>query len=346
MATTTTDIRLSPEQIKERIARLPRVKLAFTPTPLEEVPNFSKAIDGPRIFVKRDDLTGFAFGGNKVRAMEFRLAHVLANGYDAFVLVNIGQSNHARLHAAACARLGIKIVIVKPGPKGERVQGNLLLNHIAGAEIVETGTTDPVELERILDDTLDDLRRRGFRPYASTREPFSPIAGTIAFTEASIELLDQLRSLGASASRIFLVGGTSAAGLALGGKLLGAPYQVHAISVGGSRESLLQSEVRLSNRVATEVLDLPPVMTEDDFAAFDEYVGDQYGQATPQTQEAIRLLARTEGIFTDPVYTGKALAGLIGEVRKGNVGRDETVVFVHTGGTPIIFAYDELLGRL
>jgi 1-aminocyclopropane-1-carboxylate deaminase/D-cysteine desulfhydrase-like pyridoxal-dependent ACC family enzyme len=346
VATTTTDIRLSPEQIKERIARLPRVKLAFTPTPLEEVPNFSKAIDGPRIFVKRDDLTGFAFGGNKVRAMEFRLAHVLANGYDAFVLVNIGQSNHARLHAAACARLGIKIVIVKPGPKGERVQGNLLLNHIAGAEIVETGTTDPVELERILDDTLDDLRRRGFRPYASTREPFSPIAGTIAFTEASIELLDQLRSLGASASRIFLVGGTSAAGLALGGKLLGAPYQVHAISVGGSRESLLQSEVRLSNRVATEVLDLPPVMTEDDFAAFDEYVGDQYGQATPQTQEAIRLLARTEGIFTDPVYTGKALAGLIGEVRKGNVGRDETVVFVHTGGTPIIFAYDELLGRL
>src|SRR5439155_24822309 len=142
--------------------------------------------------VKRDVLTGFGFGGNKVRAMEFRLVHVLANGYDAFVLVNIGQSNHARLRSAACARLGIKMVIVKPGPKGERVQGNLLLDRMVGAEIVETGTTDPNELERILDATLDDLRRRGFKPFASTREPFSPISGTIAFTEASIELLNQL----------------------------------------------------------------------------------------------------------------------------------------------------------
>lgn len=346
MATTSAAIRLSPDEIKERISRLPRVKLAFTPTPLEDVPRFSKALGGPRVLIKRDDLTGFAFGGNKVRAMEFRLAHVLANNYDAFVIVNIGQSNHARLHAAACARLGIKMVIVKPGPKGERVQGNLLLNHITGVEIVETGTTDPAELEQALDNTLDDLRKRGFRPYASTREPFSPIAGTIAFTEATIELLNQLHEIDANCSRIFLVGGTSAAGLGLGGKLLGADYKVHAISVGGSKESLLQSEVRLSNRVATEVLDLPPLMSADDFAAFDEYVGDQYGQATPETQEAIRLLARTEGVFTDPVYTGKALAGLIGEVRNGNVDKDETVVFVHTGGTPIIFAYDELLGRL
>jgi 1-aminocyclopropane-1-carboxylate deaminase/D-cysteine desulfhydrase-like pyridoxal-dependent ACC family enzyme len=346
MVATTSAVRLSPEEIRSRIGRLPRVRLAFTPTPLEEVPNFSRALGGPRILIKRDDLTGFAFGGNKVRAMEFRLAHVQANGYDAFVLVNIGQSNHARLHSAACARLGIKMVIVKPGPKGERNQGNLLLDRMAGAEIIETGTTDPVELDRILDETLADLRRRGFNPYASTREPFSPIAGTIGFTEASIELVDQLDQLGASASRVFLVGGSSAAGLALGGKLLGAPYQVHAVSVGGSKESLLASELKLSNRVATEVLDLPPLMTADDFAVFDEYVGDRYGQATDATLEAIRLLARTEGVFLDPVYTGKAMSGLIGEIRKGNVGKDETVVFVHTGGTPIIFAYDEVLSRL
>jgi D-cysteine desulfhydrase/L-cysteate sulfo-lyase len=278
--------------------------------------------------------------------MEFRLGHVLANGYDAFVLVNIGQSNHARLHAAACARLGIKMVIVKPGPKGERIQGNLLLDHLVGAEIVETGTTDPAELERALDETLADLRRRGYRPYASTREPFSPISGTIAFTEATIELLDQLDAAGASASRVFLVGGTSAAGLGLGGKLLGAPYRIHAVSVGGSREGLLKQMVTLGNRVATEVLDLPPVMDSADFAAFDEYVGDRYGQATEATLEAIRLAARSEGIFLDPVYTGKALSGLIGEIRKGTVHPDETVVFVHTGGTPIIFAYDEIMSKV
>src|SRR5215813_3803000 len=134
MSTTATTVRLTPDEIKARIARLPRVRLAFAPTPLEEVPRLSNALGGPRIFFKREDLTGFAFGGNKVRAMEFRLAHVMANGYDAFVLVNVGQSNHARLHAAACARLGIKIVIVKPGPKGERVQGNLLLDRMVGAE--------------------------------------------------------------------------------------------------------------------------------------------------------------------------------------------------------------------
>ncbi|MGH2460494.1 MAG: 1-aminocyclopropane-1-carboxylate deaminase/D-cysteine desulfhydrase, partial [Chloroflexota bacterium] len=272
MSTSLEAIRLSPAEIRERIARLPRVPLAFTPTPLEEVPRLSEALGGPRILIKRDDLTGFAFGGNKVRAMEFRLAHVKAHGYDAFVLVNIGQSNHARLHAAACARLGIKMVIVKPGPKGERVTGNLLLNHITGVEIVETGTTDSAELDKILDETLDDLRRRGYTPYASTREPFSPIAGTVAFTEASIELLGQLAALDATCSRVFLVGGTSAAGLALGGKLQGAPYRVHAVSVGGSKESLMKTELNLSNRVATEVLDLPSLMTADDFAVFDEYV--------------------------------------------------------------------------
>ena len=339
-------VQLTATEIRARIARLPRVKLAFTPTPLEEVPRLSEALGGPRILIKRDDLTGFAFGGNKVRAMEFRLAHVQANGYDAFVLVNIGQSNHARLHAAACTRLGIKMVVVKPGPKGERVQGNLLLNHITGAEIVEAGTTDHAELERILDETLEDLRRRGYKPYASTREPFSPIAGTIAFTEAAIELRDQLAAAGVERCHVFLVGGTSSAGLALGGKLLDAPYHVHAVSVGGSKEDLLKTEVRLSNRVATEVLDLPPIMSEGDFSAYDDYVGSRYGDATAEVIEAIRLVGRTEGIFLDPVYTGKAMSGLIGEIRKGHVRKGETAVFVHTGGTPIIFAYDEVLSKI
>ena len=336
-------LRLTPAEIRERISRLPRIPFAFTPTPLEDAPRLAAALGGPRILIKREDLTGFAFGGNKVRAIEFRLGHVKAHGYDAFVLVNIGQSNHARLHSAACARLGIKMVIVKPGPRGERIQGNLLLDHLCDAEIIEAGTTDPTELDGLLDRTLDDLRRRGYRPYASTREPFSPIAGTIAFTEASIELLDQLRALGTSASRIFLAGGSSAAGLALGGKLLGADYKVHPMSTGVSKASLLAMELNLSNRVASEVLGLPKLMTEDDFVVFDEYVGRAYGDATPEVIEAVRLAARTEGLFLDPVYTGKAMAGLIGEIRKGKVGKAETVVFVHTGGTPALFAYEDAL---
>ncbi len=338
--------RLTPAGLRARVARLPRIPgFALTPTPLEDLPRLSAALEGPRILFKRDDLTGFAFGGNKVRAIEFRMADVKAKGCDAFVLINIGQSNHARLHSAACQRLGLKMVIVKPGPKGERVQGNLLLDRMLGVEIVEAGTSDRTELERILDDTLADLRRRGYKPYASTREPFSPLAGTVAFAEAAIELTEQLAAMGASADHVFLVGGTSSAGLALGGKLLGAGYRVHPISVGGNKEALLKREVELSNRVC-ELLDLPPLMTPDDFCVHDDYVGERYGAAPPETLEAIKLAARVEGMFLDPVYTGKAFSGVIGEIRKGHVRKGETLVFVHTGGLPIVFAYDDVLGNL
>ena len=345
MSARANSVRLTPAELRERVARLPRIPFASTPTPLEDCPRLSAALGGPRVLIKRDDLTGFAFGGNKVRALEFRMADAKAKGCDAFIVVNVAQSNHARLHSAACVKLGMKMVIVKPGPKNERPVGNLLLERILGVDIVETGTADEAELERILDDVIEDLRRRGYTPYVSTRDPFSPMAGTIGFAEASIELLDQLRALGAQADHLFLVGGTSAAGLALGGKLLGATYHVDAVSVSQSAADLMKMELRLSNSVA-QLLGLPPLMEEADFSVYDEYLGERYGDATPETLEAIRLVARTEAIFLDPVYTGKAMAGLIGEIRKGKIGKDETVVFVHTGGTPIIFASEDLLANL
>jgi 1-aminocyclopropane-1-carboxylate deaminase/D-cysteine desulfhydrase-like pyridoxal-dependent ACC family enzyme len=339
--------RLTPAEIRQRISRLPRIPFAFTPTPLEEMPRLRAALGpaAPRLLMKRDDLTGFAFGGNKVRALEFRMAHVLAHGYDAFVLVNIGQSNHARLHAAACTRLGLKMVIVKPGAQQEAAQGNLLLDRMLGVEIVETGTTDPAALEQALDAVLADLRQRGHKPFASTREPFSELAGTIAYTEAAIELTEQLQAAGVERAEIFLVGGTSAAGLALGGKLLDSPYRVHLISVGGSAAALRERTVRLTARVA-EILEIAPVITPDDFDVSDAYVGARYADVTPAVREAIRLVARTDAIFLDPVYTGKSMAGLLGEIRQGRLTAEQTAVFVHTGGLPIIFAYSELLQDL
>jgi 1-aminocyclopropane-1-carboxylate deaminase/D-cysteine desulfhydrase-like pyridoxal-dependent ACC family enzyme len=341
-----TGVRLTPEELRERVARVPRIPgFVLGPTPLEEAPRLSEALGGPRILFKRDDLTGFAFGGNKVRAIEFRMADVKAKGCDAFVLVNVAQSNHARLHSAACTRLGIKMVIVKPGPKGEAPQGNLLLDRMMGVEIVETGTTDPKELEAALDDVLADLRRRGHTPYASTREPFSRLAGTVAFAEASIELKEQLDARGVRVDHVFMVGGTSSAGLALGGKLIGAGWHVNAVSVGGSAEKLLETELSLSNRAA-ELLGLPPLMEASDFSVYDEYVGSAYADHPPATLEAIKLAARTDAIFLDPTYTGKALSGLVGEIRKGRLGKDDTVVFVHTGGLPIIFAFADELANL
>jgi 1-aminocyclopropane-1-carboxylate deaminase/D-cysteine desulfhydrase-like pyridoxal-dependent ACC family enzyme len=336
---------LQAEELRARVARLPRIPFAFVPTPLEACPTLTAALGGPRILIKRDDLTGFAFGGNKVRALEFRMADARAKGCDAFVLVNIGQSNHARLHAAACTRLGMHMVIVKPSPADEEVTGNLLLDRMLGVEIVEAHGRDA---EAVLDETLDRLRARGLTPYASTREPFSRLAGTVAFAEASIELRDQLRTAGVAAGdrvHLFLVGGTSSAGLALGGKVLGAGWRVHAVSVGGSADALTRMELDLANRVA-DLLELPARLEPGDFEVHDQYVGERYGAAPPATLEAIKLAVRTEAIFMDPVYTGKAFSGLVGEVRAGRVAKDDVAVFVHTGGLPIIFAYHDVLKDL
>jgi 1-aminocyclopropane-1-carboxylate deaminase/D-cysteine desulfhydrase-like pyridoxal-dependent ACC family enzyme len=335
---------ISDDDLRAKIAKLPRIPFAFVPTPLEACPKLSSTL-GPRILMKRDDLTGFAFGGNKVRALEFRMADLLAQGCDTLVLTNIGQSNHARLHTAACARLGLHMVHIKPSPADEEMTGNLLLDRIVGSEIVEANGRN---VNEVLDETIKRLESEGRKPYAHTRAAFSRLAGTVAYSEASIELRDQLRAAGIGAQErvhIFLVGGTSSAGLALGGKLLGTGWRVHAVSVGGSAESVMKMELDQANRVA-DLLDFPTRLEEADIDVHDDYVGGRYAAAPTTTLEAIKLAARTDAIFMDPTYVGKAFSGVIGEARKGNIAKDETVVFVHTGGTPIIFAFHELLKDL
>ena len=336
---------MTADEIKERVGRLPRIPFAFVPTALEACPKLTSALGGPKVLIKRDDLTGFAFGGNKVRALEFRMADVLAKGCDAFVLVNIGQSNHARLHSAACTRLGLHMSIVKPSPADEEVTGNLLLDRILGVEIVEAHGRNS---EEVLDETLARLRAAGKKPYASTREPFSRLAGTVAYTEASIELRDQLRAAGIADDQrvhLFLVGGTSAAGLALGGKLLGANWRVHPVNVYTEANPTARTVLDLAARTA-ELLDLPVRVGSEDLDPHDQYTGGRYASTPPATLEAIKLAARTDAIFLDPVYTGKAFSGLIGEVRAGRIPDDDVAVFIHTGGTPIIFAYHEVLKNL
>ncbi|HEU5314994.1 MAG TPA: pyridoxal-phosphate dependent enzyme [Chloroflexota bacterium] len=335
---------LTPPELRARVARLPRIPFAALPTPLEEAPNLSAALGGPRILVKRDDLTGFAFGGNKVRGLEFTMADVRAKGCDAFLVTNIGQSNHARLYSAACTRLGIHMVIVKPSPPDEEVNGNLLLDRILGVEIVEAHGR---ETQVVLDETIARLKAEGRTPYVSTRDPDFGVCRTAAYLDASVELLDQLTAARVDPARahLFLVHGNSAAGLALGGKLLGAGWRVHAVSVGGSAESIVRMHLDLGKRVAAR-LELPAVLEASDFDVHDQYVGDRYGHAAPWVLDSVKLLARTDAIFTDPVYTGKSLSGMIGQIRDGAVPRDATAVFVHTGGLPIIFAYHDKLKDL
>jgi 1-aminocyclopropane-1-carboxylate deaminase/D-cysteine desulfhydrase-like pyridoxal-dependent ACC family enzyme len=331
-----------------RVDRLPRVPFAALPTPLEEMPRLRTALgpDAPRLLVKRDDLTGLAFGGNKVRHLEFRLADALAKGADTLFVSNRAQSNHVRLHAALAARFGLQMaVLLVPDGRETRLAGNLLLDHLLGARIVvarSTGAAD-VELER--EAFLAQLRAEGRRVYDVSRDAFSRLSGTIGYLPAAIELLDQLAALGLRPAHIFMAAGNSTAGLALAGKVLGAPYRVHPVSVGADRAATEARVCGLANEVAAH-LDLAERLSADDISVHDEYVGDGPDTPPPAAHEALLLAARREGLPLEPIYTARAMAALIDHVRHGRSRADEVVIFVHSGGLPALFAYgDEISGR-
>ena len=343
MATMTTAAEVTREELVERVGTLPRVRIAALPTPLEEMPRLRAALgeNAPRLFVKRDDLTGLAFGGNKVRHLEFRVADALKKGADTLIVTNVAQSNHARLHTAVAAKFGLTNYIIKiPSKKDHPIQGNLLLDHIMGAQIVEAESDDQAAITRQLDALIARLKAEGHTPYDVPRDTFSKIAGTCGFLLAAVEILGQLDTMGASVDHIFMASGTSSAGLALAGKTLGASYHVHPVSVGGSRDVIESQTLFYANSVA-ELIGLNTRLTAADVTIHDEYVGERYGVVTAAGIEALRLAGRSEGLILDPVYTAKALSGLIDQVRRGAIGKDETVLFVHTGGVPITFAYNE-----
>ena len=341
--TTAVQSTLGREQLRAAVGRLPRVRFAHLPTALEELPRLREALGpaAPRLFVKRDDQTGLAFGGNKVRHLEFRLADIQAKGADTLIVANVAQSNHARLHTALAARFGLTNVILKlPSHKDDPCNGNLLLDHILGAQIVEASSADPAVVERELAALVARLEGEGRRVYNVPHDRFSKVAGTCAYLLAAVELLEQLEGAGARADHIFMAAGTSTAGLALAGKLLGEPYRVHPVSVGPSREEVERQVCGYANAVA-EHLGFDVGLGSDDITVHDEYVGERYGLPTEAGLEAMRLAGRCEGLVLDPVYTAKSLSALVDQVRRGAVGPDETAVFVHSGGLPIVFAYSE-----
>jgi len=257
------------------------------------------------------------------------------------IVTNVAQSNHARLHTAVAAKFGLTNYIIKiPSKKDRPVQGNLLLDHLLGARIIEAESDDPAVIARHLDDLIARLTADGHVPYAVPRDQFSKIAGTCAYTLAAVEILGQFDRIEASVTHIVMASGTSTAGLALAGKVLGAPYRVHAVSVGGSREMIEAQMLGYANS-ATELLNLPVRLSVGDFAVHDAYVGERYGVVTAAGLAALSLCARTEGLILDPVYTAKAMSCLIDQIRRGVFGPDETVLFVHSGGLPITFAYGE-----
>ncbi len=322
-----------------QLGRLPRIKLGSLPTPLEEAPSLSAYLGGPRILFKRDDITGLAFGGNKVRKAEYLMGEAVDRGCDVVITVGAVQSNHARAIAAAARRLGLDAIVVLSGEEPPERQGNLLLDVVLGADVRIINTDDSYILTGVMEDIARDLRRQGRTPYVIPLGGSTPL-GAAAFANAGLELLDQLNGRGIRADAIVHASGSGGtqAGLYIAMKVTQSGIRVQGISVGPTREVVTARVRGLAEELVTLLrLDWRP--HPDDIVVTDEYVGERYAVPTPACLDAIRLVARTEGILLDPVYTGKAMAGLVDMVRRGQFGPDQTVVFWHTGGQPALFAY-------
>ncbi len=326
-----------------QLGSLPRIKLAHLPTPLEEAPRLTEYLGGPRVWVKRDDLTGLAIGGNKARKLELLLGEARAQGADVIITVGAVQSNHCRMTAAAANRLGLDAIVVLNGDEPQLRQGNLLLDGILGAEIRIVQTDDDYILMGVVEDLARQLQRDGRRPYVIPRGGSNAL-GAAAYLEASLEMLAQANNLGIRVDAIVHAstsGGTQS-GLYTGTKMTESGVQVIGISAGPKREVVTKRVLGIVSEL-TKLLELRWRPHPDDLLVFDDYVGERYGIPTPECLDAIKVMARTEGILLDPVYTGKAMAGLIGLIRQEHFRRDQHVVFWHTGGQPALFAHASAL---
>jgi L-cysteate sulfo-lyase len=310
---------------------LPRIKFANLPTPVEALPRLSAELSGPNLLVKRDDLTGLAFGGNKTRKLEYLLAEAEANGARTIITAGAAQSNHCRQTAAACARLDFECILVLSGEKPAVATGNIMLDQLFQAELVWT----TLELrEQMTQQMFQRAWEQGRRPYLI---PYggSNSTGAAAFAFAMEELIKQNYQpdwiVFASSSA-----GTQA-GLVSGARLFGYRGKVLGISVDKTEEVLTEQIANLATATTDflgEKINFAPI----EILVCDDYLGDGYGvMGTPEI-EAIRLFARMEGLLLDPVYTGRAAAGMIDLIRKGYFKPEETVLFWHTGGTPALFS--------
>jgi L-cysteate sulfo-lyase len=315
-----------------------RYPLAHLPTPLEPMARLSAALGGPQIWIKRDDQTGLATGGNKTRKLELLIADALDQQADVVLTVGAVQSNHCRQTAAAAARAGLGCVLVLRGEAPPHAQwtGNLLLDDLLGARLWWAGDHDPLEALAAAAQAEQAAGRRPYViPYGGSNE-----VGAAAYALAFEELWGQMQAQGLDFARVVFAsssGGTQA-GLIVGAAACGYRGQVLGISVDKTGGHLRETVAALLAPTAAHLgldLDLGP----GDVLVNDDYLGGGYAVLTAAEREAVRLIARTEGILLDPVYTGKAMAGLLGLIRTGEIDASEQVLFWHTGGLPALFAY-------
>lgn len=324
-------------EVRTKIERLPRVKLANLPTPLEEMSRLSKVLDGPKLWIKRDDLTGLVLGGNKVRKLEFEMADAAKKGANVIVSGGMIQSNHACATAVAARKLGMKAVLLLRGEKPEKYTGNLLIDHIFGADI-RFFRAESHEMGPITKKVVDELKAKGYTPYVV---PFSSPLGSVGYVNAFLELLSQAKSMNLKVDHIVHAvgsGGTQA-GLIVGNKASNMGINLIGIATEPNGDWLLNTTVEIANGCA-KLLELEMSITQRDVTILHDCVRGGYGALTQEVKGTMKKVAEIEGILLDPVYTGKAITGLINLVEQGRFEKRENVIFLHTGGIPAIFAYE------
>jgi 1-aminocyclopropane-1-carboxylate deaminase/D-cysteine desulfhydrase-like pyridoxal-dependent ACC family enzyme len=335
--------------VRAALGRLPRVDLGVTVTPFEPLPRLTAALGGPRLYAKRDDLAGGPLGGNKTRMLEFVLAKAVASGATAVVGGSAAQSNYSRQLAAGCARLGLEchlvLRLIRAGD--DRLQGSLLLDHLYGAAVHFVGD-DRVLQTRRLNELAEELERAGTVVYRAPQASDADKAlHAAAYVSGAVEMLDQAAAAGVELSHLYVCSlDTTHAGILVGCRASGSNVVVRAISPNERAifpDRTIEEEVSRLAGEAAALLDLPINVDAGEVSTSAEHVGECYGALTAEGVEALGLFARTEGIVLDPVYSAKAAAALVADVRSGALTADDDVAFWHTGGVPALFAYaDEI----
>ena len=338
---------LSAEELVTKISKIPRVNLALLPTVLEFAPNISKEL-GINLFIKRDDCTALAFGGNKTRHLEFIMAKAFSGDYDCILTGAASQSNFCRQAVAAANKLNLdSYLVLMHGIKGRMMQGNFLLYNILGANVDVVEGEDLEEIPKHLDKKYKDLIKKGRKPlliYGGFGKEDTVLAA-ISYANAMAEIDLQMKKQNFMADHLFITAANmTQAGCELGAKILNWPTRIQGVSPVYWKMNIKKDIARICNEGA-KMLDVNLEFNHDMINHDKSYVGLKYGAITKEGIEAMKLLANKEGIILDPVYTSKGFAALIDYVKKGIIKKGENVIFIFTGGSPAVFAYSEEITR-
>lgn len=329
------------------LAKFPRIRCGHFPTPLEPMENLTKHLGGPKLWIKRDDCTGLSTGGNKTRKLEYLMAEAMAQKADTVITQGATQSNHARQTAAIAAKLGLTCHILLEDRTGYAdeaytLSGNVLLDQLHGASISKR--PGGADMQKEMEILAEDLKKKGKRPYVIPGGGSNPV-GALGYVNAALELLAQATAMGLKIDHVVHATGSAGtqAGLVAGLAMLNSQIPVLGIGVRAPKDRQEANVFALAEKTCAHV-GVPGAVKREHVVANCDYVGQGYGLPTEGMVEALKLVAKLEGILLDPVYSGKGMAGLIDLIKKGHFKKDETVVFLHTGGAVGLFGYPNAFG--